>query len=84
MHCWNLICIEKFNLIISGGIRNGADVAKAMALGADAVSIGSSALIALGDNDPKWEKDYKKLGNCRILIIVIQGKMSCWNKHSRS
>ena len=49
-------------LIISGGIRNGADVAKAMALGADAVSIGSSALIALGDNDPKWEKDYNKLG----------------------
>ena len=53
---------RKVQLIISGGIRNGADVAKAMALGADAVSIGSSALIALGDNDPKWENDYKKLG----------------------
>ena len=53
---------RKVQLIISGGIRNGADVAKAMALGADAVSIGSSALIALGDNDPKWEKDYNKLG----------------------
>ena len=53
---------RKVQLIISGGIRNGADVAKAMALGADAVSIGSPALIALGDNDPKWEKDYKKLG----------------------
>ena len=43
-------------------VRNGADVAKAMALGADAVSIGSAAMIALGDNDPKWEKDYNKLG----------------------
>ena len=39
-----------------------ADVAKALALGADAVSIGSAAMIAIGDNDPKWEKDYIKLG----------------------
>ena len=53
---------REVQLIVSGGIRNGADVAKALALGADAVSIGTAALIALGDNDPKWQRDYEKLG----------------------
>lgn len=54
---------RKVQLIVSGGIRNGADVAKCMALGADAVAIGTAALVALGCNDPRWEEDYQKIGS---------------------
>jgi glutamate synthase domain-containing protein 2 len=36
------------SIVVSGGIRNSGDVAKAIALGADAVYIGTAALVALG------------------------------------
>jgi len=36
------------SVVIAGGIRNSGDVAKAIALGADAVYIGTAALVALG------------------------------------
>jgi glutamate synthase domain-containing protein 2 len=49
-------------LIIAGGIRDGVDAAKAMALGADAVYIGTAALIALNCNRPIFVEDYHKLG----------------------
>src|ERR1700678_2913349 len=58
-------------LVISGGIRSGADVAKALAMGADAVAIGQGVLFALGCNSETYVAggehvaaldDYARLG----------------------
>jgi glutamate synthase domain-containing protein 2 len=39
---------EEISLMVSGGIRDGSDVVKALAIGADAVAIGTGAMIAMG------------------------------------
>ncbi len=49
----------KVSLIASGGIRHGADAAKALALGADAVAIGLASLIALNCNREIPESDFE-------------------------
>ena len=39
---------EEISLMVSGGIRDGSDIVKALAIGADAVAIGTGAMIAMG------------------------------------
>lgn len=48
---------DTVQLVVSGGIRSGADVAKALALGATAVSLGVAPLIALGCNSRTYWRD---------------------------
>ena len=50
----------EISLIYAGGVRNGGDLAKALALGADAVAIGHASLMALNCNKAIPEADYEK------------------------
>jgi glutamate synthase domain-containing protein 2 len=51
---------DEVDLVVAGGIRNGGDIAKCIALGADAVAIGTAALIALGSNKEIEGVDYEE------------------------
>ena len=50
---------DDVSIIISGGIKDGADIAKAIAIGADAVAIGTGAMVAMG---------------CRVCLRCHTGK----------
>ena len=47
------------SLVYAGGVRNGGDIAKALALGADAVAIGHSVMMALNCNKDIPEADFE-------------------------
>ena len=53
---------EEVDLVVSGGLTSGADMAKALALGAKCVAIGTAALIALNCNRGIHIEDYERLG----------------------
>lgn len=52
----------KVQLVVAGGLRHGADCAKALALGADACYLGTALLIALNCNKPIYVDDYHAIG----------------------
>lgn len=59
------------SLVVSGSIRNSADIVKAVALGADAVYISSAALVALGCH--MCQKCYT--GNCNWGIATQEPEL---------
>ena len=66
---------DEIDLVVAGGIRNGGDIAKAIALGAKAVAIGHSALMALNCN-----KEIEGVTDYEGTVGVPAGK--CYHCHT--